>query len=190
LRAVRLPWQRGDSPPVGRNTPLITRGGTDMRIARRELVALVGAGALAVAGLSAAVLSGHAAGASPAQNHLARLCSTPRAGFAACMSLRQTSPIKASTADAAPSGLGPADLQGAYQLPSSGGDGQTVAIVDAQDDPNAESDLATYRSTYGLPECSSASGCFKKVNQSGQASPLPDPDSGWAGEISLDLDMV
>jgi subtilase family serine protease len=105
------------------------------------------------------------------------------------MALRQTNPIKASSADAAPSGLGPADLQSAYNL-SSGGDGQTVAIVDAQDDPNAESDLATYRSTYGLPECSSDNGCFQKVNQSGQASPLPDPDSGWAGEISLDLDMV
>src|SRR5690242_748295 len=112
-----------------------------MRIARRGLIALAGAGALAVAGLSVAVVSGHAAGASPAQNHLARLCSTPKAGFASCLALRQTNPIKASSADAAPSGLGPADLQSAYKLPS-GGDGQTVAIVDAQDDPNAESDLA------------------------------------------------
>jgi subtilase family serine protease len=160
-----------------------------MRIARRGLIALTGAGALAVAGLSVAVVSGQAAGAAPAQNHLARLCSTAKAGFASCLALRQTNPIKASTADAAPSGLGPADLQSAYKLPS-GGDGHTVAIIDAQDDPNAASDLATYRSTYGLPECSSDNGCFKKVNENGQTSPLPDPDAGWAGEISLDLDMV
>ena len=43
------------------------------------------------------------------------------------------------------------------------GPGQTVAIVDAYDDPNAESDLATYRSQYGLPACTTANGCFKKV---------------------------
>src|SRR5947209_13458665 len=46
---------------------------------------------------------------------------------------------------ATPSGYGPDDLRSAYALPSSGGDGRTVAVVDAYDDPNAESDLATYR---------------------------------------------
>lgn len=88
--------------------------------------------------------------------------------------------------------MGPADLTSAYNLPSSGGDGATVAIVDAQDDPNAEADVAAYRSQFGLPECSTDNGCFQKVNQDGDASPLPDPDpnEGWAGEISLDLDMV
>jgi hypothetical protein len=88
-------------------------------------------------------------------------------------------------------GFGPADLQSAYALPSStAGAGQTVAIVDAQDDPNAESDLATYRSNFGLPACTTANGCFRKVNQNGQAAPLPTADAGWAGEIALDLDMV
>ncbi|MFE7314418.1 S8 family serine peptidase [Streptomyces sp. NPDC057555] len=89
---------------------------------------------------------------------------------------------------AAPSGYGPSDLQSAYNLPS-GGSGQTVAIVDANDDPNAEKDLATYRSQYGLPACTTANGCFKKVDQNGGTS-YPTPDSGWAGEISLDVDMV
>ena len=65
-----------------------------------------------------------------------------------------------------------------------------MAIVDAFDDPNAESDLATFRSAYGLPACSTANGCFSKVNQSGNASPLPRADGGWAQEISLDLDMA
>ena len=49
-------------------------------------------------------------------------------------------------------GYHPADLQNAYQLPSAtAGHGQTVAIVDAYNDPRAASDLATYRSHFGLP---------------------------------------
>lgn len=91
---------------------------------------------------------------------------------------------------AGPSGLNPTDLRSAYALPSSGGSGKTVAIVDAQDDPNAEKDLGTYRTQFGLPACTTANGCFKKVNQNGAASPLPKADAGWAGEIALDLDMV
>lgn len=90
----------------------------------------------------------------------------------------------------APAGLGPNDLQNAYGLPSTTtGGGQTVAIVDANDDPNAASDLATYRSTFGLSSCTVANGCFRKVNQSG-GTRYPSADQGWAGEISLDLDMV
>ena len=66
-------------------------------------------------------------------------------------------------------GYHPADLQSAYNLPSaSQGNGQTVAIVDAYDDPNAEADLGVYRSTFGLPACTTGNGCFKKVNQEGQ----------------------
>ncbi|MGW5249497.1 S53 family peptidase, partial [Streptomyces sp. NPDC004129] len=87
-------------------------------------------------------------------------------------------------------GYVPSDLRSAYNLGSTSGSGRTVAIVDAMNDPNAESDLATYRSAYGLPSCTTANGCFRKVNQNGQASPLPSADYGWAEEISLDLDMV
>lgn len=90
----------------------------------------------------------------------------------------------------APGGLNPADLQSAYNLPSAtAGSGQTVAIVDAFDDPNAESDLATYRSQFGLAPCTTANGCFRKVDQNG-GTKFPRSDSGWAEEISLDLDMV
>src|SRR5207244_1285314 len=70
-------------------------------------------------------------------------------------------------ATAGPTGYNPADLIAAYKLPTTGGVGQTVAIVDAFDDPNAESDLAVYRSTFGLPPCTTANGCFRKVNQTG-----------------------
>jgi subtilase family serine protease len=65
-----------------------------------------------------------------------------------------------------------------------------VAIVDAYDDPNAASDLNTFRQAYGLPACTTANGCFKKVNQNGATSPLPSGDYGWAEEESLDLDAV
>ncbi|MEY9927546.1 hypothetical protein ABH926_002180 [Catenulispora sp. GP43] len=95
----------------------------------------------------------------------------------------------AAAATALPAGFGPADLRSAYKLPTTGGANQTVAIVDAGDDPTAEADLAVYRSTYGLPACTTANGCFHKVNEKGAATPLP-PDQGWGVEEALDLDMV
>ncbi|WP_455583903.1 putative Ig domain-containing protein [Kitasatospora aureofaciens] len=114
----------------------------------------------------------------------------------ACDALQRTDVVQphafslnAVSPDATPSGFGPGDLQGAYRLPANGGAGQTVAIVDAMDDPNAESDLATYRTQYGQPACTTANGCFKKIDQNGGSS-YPTSDTGWAGEISLDLDMV
>jgi subtilase family serine protease len=91
---------------------------------------------------------------------------------------------------AGPTGLGPTQIQSAYKLAGLSAAGRTVAIVDAYDDPKAESDLAKYRSQFGLPACTTANGCFKKVNQNGAASPLPAGDYGWAEEISLDLDAV
>ena len=93
----------------------------------------------------------------------------------------------------APAGLSPADLASAYNLPVSGGDGQTIAVVDAYGYPNAESDLAAYRNRFGLPPCTVASGCLRIVNQSGAASPLPAPppaDDDWTVETALDLDMA
>ncbi len=87
-------------------------------------------------------------------------------------------------------GYAPENLRDAYNLPSStAGSGQTVAVVDADDDPNAESDLKTYRSKYGIPECTTANGCFRKVDETGGVS-YPAPEAEWAKEISLDLDMV
>jgi subtilase family serine protease len=91
---------------------------------------------------------------------------------------------------AGPTGLGPKQIQSAYKLAGLSSGGRTVAIVDAFDDPSAESDLATFRSAYGLPACTTANGCFKRVNQNGASSPLPSGDYGWAVEISLDLDAV
>jgi hypothetical protein len=99
----------------------------------------------------------------------------------------------AGAGSAAPEPDTPAWLQQAYDLTYlslTGGVGDTVAVVDVGDDPTAESDLAVFRGTYGLPACSSSSGCFTKVNESGAAAPLPAPDPMWEPEESLDLDAV
>ena len=91
----------------------------------------------------------------------------------------------------------PAYLQQAYDLAwlsGTAGFGETIAIVDAFDDPNAESDLAVYRAEFGLPPCTSANGCFTKYDQSGNtgaSATYPGTvDPHWELEISLDLDAV
>jgi len=154
---------------------------------------LVGAG-LAAAALAVAPIVPSVVSAQPSaqgQAHSARVCAAPVPGSAACDALIRTDVNHSSTVN--PAGYHPNDLQSAYNLPSSTAvSGQTVAIVDAYDDPYAASDLSTYRSQFGLPVCTTAgtNPCFKKVNQNGQASPLPRANGGWAQEISLDLDMV
>ena len=87
------------------------------------------------------------------------------------------------------SGYGPADIASAYQLDTTRGSGQVVGIVDAFDNPKVESDLAAYRRAWGLPPCTSANGCFRKVNQRGGSTP-PFPDPGWGVEIALDVQAV
>jgi subtilase family serine protease len=88
-----------------------------------------------------------------------------------------------------PSGFGltPDDLQKAYGYNRLTPVEQTVAIVDAYDDPNAASDLAEFEANYGLTD----TGLFRKVGQSGSATRLPAKDrAGWSGEESLDIDAV
>ena len=88
----------------------------------------------------------------------------------------------------APSGYGPADLRSAYKITTNGT--ATIAIVDAGGYTNAESDLAVYRAQYGLPACTTANGCFKKLNQNGVQGSYPAQNTGWAQESALDLDMA
>jgi hypothetical protein len=105
-----------------------------------------------------------------------------------------TPSARSADAGASPAQAGtPAWLQQAYDLTYlslNGGVGDTVAIVDVGDDPSAEADLSVFRSAYGLGSCTTENGCFKKVNQSGNTSPLPAQDSDWQPEESLDLDAV
>lgn len=102
----------------------------------------------------------------PGDTDLRPVCGTPAPGHAQCFNLRS-----------------------AYSLPADGSAGQAIAIVDAYDNPNAEADMAVYRAQYGLPPCTMANGCFKKVDQRGGTA-YPTPQEGWAREIALDLDMV
>jgi hypothetical protein len=82
-------------------------------------------------------------------------------------------------------------LQSAYNLPktTSLGNAETVAVVTAYDDPDAESDLGTYRSQYGLSACTTANGCFKKVNQTGGTT-YPGTSAGWSAADAQSLDMI
>jgi hypothetical protein len=89
---------------------------------------------------------------------------------------------------ATPSGLGPADLAAAYKLDPAKTSTATVAIVDAFAYPNAASDLATYRSQFGLPPCTVANGCLIIDNAQG-AGNAPAGDD-WTVEAALDLDLV
>lgn len=115
-----------------------------------------------------------------------RVCGAVSIGYARCQAWIRTD-IAGKTRDASPSGYAPSDLQTAYGLTSfSGGNGvgTTVAIVDAYHDPNAASDLATYRAQYGLPPCTTSSGCFTQHKFANKTN------TGWAEEESLDVDMV
>ncbi len=164
--------------------PRRTHGGV------RTAVAVVSAGL--VAATCAAFAPAGSAAPATTEPHVRRLCSpSTRPGVMACEALERTDVVATQklSPDTAPKGYGPSDLISAYNLPAGGGAGRTIAIVDAQDDPNAEADMAAYRTQFGLPACTSASGCFTKVDQSGGTA-YPAPDSGWSGEISLDLDMV
>src|SRR3954454_23304147 len=152
----------------------------------KKLVALA---ALAVIAAGAVPGSGSAAG-SPGEI-LKPFCTT---GTFRCMSaLRVDLPVVPAAA-AAHDGMGPSDLRKAYSLASAAvnnGKGQTVALVDAYDDPTIESDLATYRSYYGLPPCTTANGCFRKVNQDGEQGNYPAvANPSWEPEIALDVEMV
>ncbi len=167
---------------------------------------------------------------SPSNYTVRALCPAPALGQSSCLALKlvprtvqaraQKHPLVAgrSTPSAAPSpaagdfGLRPQDLHRAYELPSESQAAQTVAVVDAYNDPTAEADLNAYDKEFGLPQCTAANGCFTQVNQQGEAGSPPFPTSpqelqearegnteqqeeaeeaeGWGVEISLDIETV
>jgi hypothetical protein len=175
---------------------------------RQTSASLIRPARVAAAGVCALgfVLAGAVAPTSAATHYakVKRVCSRPRAGRAGCLVL-SLAPAPAGAAGALPyvagagavstgpaGGLTPADLASAYRFsPTLGGGEQTVAIVDAFDDPNIESDLATFDSHYGLAACTTSDGCFAKVGQTGSSSSLPAADKvGWSVEIALDVEAV
>jgi hypothetical protein len=100
--------------------------------------------------------------------------------------------------------FGPQDLRDAYfpgtgELPDApASEPQTIALVDAYDDPNIEADLGVYDKEFGLPECTEANKCFEKVNQLGETGKPPpafgkkkkEEAEGWALETSTDIEVT
>ncbi|MGD1055937.1 MAG: IPT/TIG domain-containing protein [Solirubrobacteraceae bacterium] len=175
----------------------------------RVALALLSAGALAL-GLTPAASASLSHSAYREEN----TCSAPAPGSAACLGVRlistsitpadlraqarrQTAEIQSGASPAVTNktplgGLRPQDLHNAYSLPteSVSSSVQTIALVDAYNDPTAEADLAVYDKEFKLPACTSANGCFRKIDQEGKTSPLPATEGGWATEISLDVQMA
>ena len=116
------------------------------------------------------------------------VCDTPAAGAVRCHADIRTDDNLNPLATPGPTGYNPADLRNAYGITADGT--ATIAIVDAFGYANAETDLATYRAQFGLPPCTTANGCFRKLNQAGQPSPLPADNISWSQETALDLDMA
>ncbi len=119
----------------------------------------------------------------------ADVCGPAADGDARCFAKRRTSASGGIVSFATPTGLTPANLVSAYKIPTKAVTA-TIGIVDAQDDPSVEADLAVYRKQFGLPACTTANGCFKKVNQKGVEGSYPSADPDWAGEIALDVEMA
>jgi subtilase family serine protease len=146
--------------------------------------------AVAAASISTVGIASASTPTAPQARHAANVCAAPAKGYAACFAKVVVDGKGAPAVTSSPSGLNPADIRSAYGLTASSSGGRTVAIVDAYNDPTAEADLGVYRSQFGLSACTTANGCFRKVSQTGSTTSLPKTDSGWATEISLDLDMV
>jgi len=128
------------------------------------------------------------------------VCAAPAPGYASCLALELVPRTAAARAHDQPQGvtrgapldtpasmegvfvLGPEDLHSVYQLPTTSSSAQTIAIVDAYNDLNAEADMKVYDEEFGLPElpkCSvgEVSDCFEKVNQNGATGNPPFPAS-------------
>lgn len=142
---------------------------------------LVGVGFAGAAAQAAPVHAAAAATAALPQGETAACA--PAAGEASCASLMSAA---GSTTVV---GYGPANLQSAYAFATELGSGATVAVVNAYGDDHIESDLATYRSNYGLAACTTASGCLKVVNQTGGTA-TPAPMFGWTVATSQSVDII
>ena len=155
-------------------------------------------------------------------------CKPPSEGHATCLALQlvpttaaaraRTHPLGVTLDHAVPArsakegdyGLTPAEMHSAYAIPATAGGTQTIALVDAYNDPNAASDLKAYETEFGLKGCKEAA-CFTRVNEKGETANLPFPQSdaeletalesgtetakaeeaaGWDVEISLDIEAA
>jgi hypothetical protein len=161
-------------------------------LSRRGALAAVTSALLALAGLAGVpAAAASAAAAGPATG-----CAAPAVGRIGCGALLTPGShavANAALAASAPAGFAPLDLRYAYDLSSAsstGGVGQTVAVVTAYDDATAETDMGTYRTQYNLPACTTANGCFSKVNETGGTSYPPPGPAGWSLATAQSVDMI
>jgi hypothetical protein len=162
---------------------------------------LAGTAAVLIAG-TAAVLAAPAAQAAPRAatgytppSGVIDPCPQAAPGKASCAALTSKPADKATArptaASTSPAGYSPANLQQAYDFQGArSGSGQTVAVVTANNDPDAASDLAAYRTEYGLAPCTVANGCFKQVSQTGSTTSLPGTSAGSDVAAALSIDMI
>ena len=123
--------------------------------------------------------------AARAHNHPLGMARRVRVG-----AVKATEACEPPTAAGGCYGLRPGDIHSGYGLPTTASSPQTIALVNAYNDPNAEADLKAYDEEFHLPACTAANGCFVRVNENGRTNPLPESNAGWALEISLDIEVA
>jgi hypothetical protein len=153
---------------------------------------------------------------SPGAYAVRSLCSAPSPAHAGCLGLRlvaragltatsshqlATGAQGAAAAGATPAleqkepltgSLTPGNVLSAYALSgiAAPASRQTIGIVDAYNDPAAAADLEHFDARLKLAPCSELEGCFRKVNEQGNASPAPPTNAGWAQEIATDVEVA
>jgi len=146
---------------------------------------------LASSALGYVTISPEGAGASNSHASYAAVCPVSAVSIARCDALvvtdAQGNPLASRVPPAG--AYGPTQFHLGYSLPTQSTSVQKIGIVDAYDDPNIAKDLATFDSNYSLPPCTVANSCLVKVNQTG-GTKYPQSNSGWALEISLDVEMA
>lgn len=152
---------------------------------RRRRLSLLAPLSLVVGGLVTFGAGGRAQAAEQPGAVIADLCPPAAAGADTparkrCLGKRVTSFVQPDGSIrrapfVTPMGYGPPDLHTAYAMPAPAAATPTLGIVVAYHYSGLEADLATYRTQYGLPACSIASGCLTVAyaDNNGQTTTVP-----------------
>jgi hypothetical protein len=175
-------------------------GGTRNRFPQRAIITLGATIAAALGAAGPAMAEAVSVAPLPSSEYqVHRACRAPTPEHASCLALEliprtreaharnhplgmtHNGPIQAGNPKEGADGLRPLDLQSAYfpgELPEAPAAApQTIALVDAYNDPEAEADLAVYDQEFGIEACTEANGCLEKVNQRGERGSPPFPAS-------------